>query len=82
MVTETPITPDQVATKEAFLNRFATQYPKIKEGAVAAHRFDYPQMRQVVSTIPRSRARATFSFNWMAATSACTTPLTTHRPVL
>jgi endonuclease len=37
MVKEMPITPGQVVTKEAVLNWFATHYPKIKEGTVAAH---------------------------------------------
>ncbi len=37
MVTEMPITPGQVVTKDAVLNWFATHYPKIKEGTVAAH---------------------------------------------
>jgi endonuclease len=37
MVTEMPITPGQVVTKEAVFNWFATHYPKIKESTLAAH---------------------------------------------
>jgi hypothetical protein len=37
MVTDMPIAAGQVVTKEAVLNWFATRYPKIKEGTVAAH---------------------------------------------
>jgi len=37
MVTEMPIAAGQVITKEAVRNWFATHYPKIKEGTVAAH---------------------------------------------
>jgi hypothetical protein len=37
MVTEMPITPGQVVTREAVLNWFATHYAKIKEGTVAPH---------------------------------------------
>jgi endonuclease len=37
MVSEMPITPGKVVTREAVLNWFATHYPKIKEGTVAAH---------------------------------------------
>lgn len=37
MVTDMPIAAGQVVTKEAVLNWFATHYPKIKEGTVAAH---------------------------------------------
>jgi len=37
MVNEMPIAAGQVITKEAVLNWFATRYPKIKEGTVAAH---------------------------------------------
>ena len=37
MVAEMPVTPGQVISKDAVLNWFATRYPKIKEGTVAAH---------------------------------------------
>jgi hypothetical protein len=37
MVVDMPIAPGQVVTKDAVLNWFATRYPKIKEGTVAAH---------------------------------------------
>lgn len=37
MVKEMPIPPGQVVTKEAVLNWFSKNYPKIKQGTVAAH---------------------------------------------
>ena len=37
MVTELPVKPGESITKETVLNWFATRYPKIKEGTIAAH---------------------------------------------
>jgi len=37
MVSEMPISPGQIISKEDVLNWFATRYPKIKEGTITAH---------------------------------------------